>query len=52
MGAHAVQLLVAGQSARCVGLRGEALVDDDLLRITTSKRPFNEELHRLGARLF
>ena len=52
MGAHAVQLLVEGKSARCVGLRGEALVDDDLLQITTTKRPFNDELHRLGSRLF
>ena len=35
-----------------VGLRGDALVDDDLLHITATKRPFNEDLHRLGSRLF
>ena len=52
MGAHAVQLLIDGQSGRCVGLRGDALVNDDLSVTATTTRPFNQQLLALGTRLF
>jgi 6-phosphofructokinase 1 len=53
LGAYAVQLLADGQRGRCVGVRGSELVHHDLIEcVAHMKRPFNEELFGLGARLF
>ena len=53
MGTHAVQLLVNGKGGRCVGVRGSALVDYDIIEcVERMQRPFNEELFGLGSRLF
>ncbi len=53
MGAFAVDLLLAGQGGRCVGLLKNELVHHDIVEcIETMKRPFDQDLFELSGRLF
>lgn len=53
MGTYAVDLLLEGHGGRCVGLQANKLVHHDIIDcIENMKRPFNQELFDLSARLF
>lgn len=53
MGAYAVELLLGGHGGRCVGLQHNELVHHDIVDcIENMRRPFNQELFDLSAKLF
>ncbi|MCX9157160.1 6-phosphofructokinase [Niveibacterium sp. 24ML] len=53
MGAFAVELLLAGHGGRCIGLQHNQMVHHDIIDcIENMKRPFNQELFDLSAKLF
>ena len=53
MGAKAVQLLLEGKSARCIGIQHNKLVDHDIIEcLDEMKRPFRQDLYDLSKDLF
>lgn len=53
MGAHGVELLMAGKSARCIGVQNGQLVDHDIIEcLEEMKRPFRQDLYDLSHDLF
>jgi len=53
MGAFAVELLLQGHGGRCIGLQHNEMVHHDIIDcIENMKRPFNQELFDLSAKLF
>ncbi|MCM2678454.1 6-phosphofructokinase [Echinimonas agarilytica] len=53
MGVYAVDLLIQGFGGRCVGIQKDELVHHDIIdAIENKRRPFNEELYRIGQKLF
>jgi len=52
MGAFAVDLLLAGEGGRCVGIEQNTMVHHDIIdAIENMKKPFSKELFDLGVRL-
>ena len=52
MGAYAVDLLLAGEGGRCVGIQQNTMVHHDIIdAIENMKKPFSKELFDLGVRL-
>ena len=53
MGAHAVELLMEGKSARCIGIQNGQLVNHDIIKcLEDMKRPFRQDLYDLSHALF
>ena len=53
MGAYAVELLLAGKSARCIGIQCAKMVDHDIIEcLTDMKRPFRKDLYDLSNTLY
>ena len=53
MGAYAVDLLIAGKSARCIGIKCGEMVDHDIIEcLTEMKRPFRQDLYDLSNVLY
>ena len=53
MGSYAVDILMAGKSARCVGIKNGEMVDHDLVEcLTEMKRPFRQDLYKLSDVLY
>ena len=53
LGAHAVELLMEGKSARCIGIQNNQLVDHDIIEcLEEMKRPFRQDLYDLSHALF
>ncbi|ABM03141.1 6-phosphofructokinase [Psychromonas ingrahamii 37] len=53
MGARAVELLIDGKSARCIGLQYGKMVDHDIIEcLEEMERPFREDLYNLSNVLF
>lgn len=53
MGAYAVQILIEGKSARCVGIKCGQMVDHDIVEcLTEMKRPFRQDLYELSDLLY
>ncbi|MCE0556351.1 6-phosphofructokinase [Motilimonas sp. 1_MG-2023] len=53
MGSYAVELLLKGESARCVGIQKGQLVHHNIIEcLTTMRRPFRQDLYDLSNRLF
>lgn len=53
MGGYAVELLLKGESARCVGIQKGQLVHHDIIDcLTNMRRPFRQDLYDLSNRLF
>lgn len=53
MGAYAVDLLIDGQSARCVGIQNGEMVHHDIIEcLENMKRPFRKDLYDLSHALF
>ena len=53
MGGHAVELLMEGKSARCIGLQGGKLVDHDIIEcLEEMQRPFRQDLFDLSKVLY
>jgi len=53
MGAYAVQILIEGKSARCVGIKSGQMVDHDIVEcLTEMKRPFRQDLYDLSDLLY
>jgi 6-phosphofructokinase 1 len=53
MGAHAVELLIDGKSARCIGIQHGEMVDHDIIEcLEKMKRPFRQDLYDLSNVLF
>ena len=48
---YAVELLVSGKGGRCVGLRGEELVDYDIMEALSMKRASHDDLIRVIEKL-
>lgn len=48
MGAYAVQLLLEGKSARCVGIKENKLVDNDIIEAMQIKHKLSEDLYVLA----
>ena len=52
MGSYAVDLLVAGEGGRCVGIHNDHLVHHDIIdAMENMRRPFNEKLFDLSIKL-
>ena len=52
MGVYAVDLLLAGESGRCVGIQKGQLVHHDIIEcITNMKRPFRQDLYDMAKRV-
>jgi len=53
MGAHAVELLMDGKSARCIGIQSGKMIDHDIIEcLEEMKRPFRQDLYDLSHVLF
>jgi len=53
MGATAVELLMQGKSARCIGIQSGQMVDHDIIEcLEEMKRPFRQDLYKLSHDLF
>ena len=53
MGSYAVDILMAGKSARCVGIKNGEMVDQDIVEcLTEMKRPFRQDLYKLSDVLY
>jgi len=53
MGAKAVELLMEGKSARCIGIQNNKLVDHDIIEcLEEMQRPFRQDLYDLSQALF
>ncbi|MFQ3175345.1 MAG: 6-phosphofructokinase 1 [Psychromonas sp.] len=53
MGARAVELLIDGKSARCIGIQHGDMVDHDIIEcLEEMQRPFREDLYNLSNVLF
>ena len=53
MGARAVELLIDGKSARCIGIQHGNMVDHDIIEcLEQMQRPFREDLYNLSNVLF
>ena len=53
MGAHSVELLMEGKSARCIGIQNGQMVDHDIIEcLEEMKRPFRQDLYDLSHALF
>jgi 6-phosphofructokinase 1 len=53
MGARAVELLMEGKSARCIGIQNGAMVDHDIIEcLEEMKRPFRKDLYDLSNALY
>ncbi|WP_298941348.1 6-phosphofructokinase [uncultured Psychromonas sp.] len=53
MGSYAVDILIAGKSARCVGIKSGNMVDHDIVEcLTEMKRPFRQDLYNLSDVLY
>lgn len=53
MGSYAVDVLLAGKSARCVGIKNGEMVDHDIVEcLTEMKRPFRQDLFDLSDVLY
>ncbi|PKH03160.1 6-phosphofructokinase [Psychromonas sp. MB-3u-54] len=53
MGARAVELLIDGKSARCIGIQHGNMVDHDIIEcLEEMQRPFREDLYNLSNVLF
>jgi 6-phosphofructokinase 1 len=53
MGAKAVELLMDGKSARCIGIQNNKLVDHDIIEcLEEMQRPFRQDLYDLSKALF
>ena len=53
MGSYAVDVLLAGKSARCVGIKNGEMVDHDIVEcLTKMKRPFRQDLFDLSDVLY
>jgi len=53
MGSYAVDILIAGKSARCVGIQCGEMVDHDIIEcLTEMKRPFRQDLYDLSNVLY
>lgn len=53
MGARAVELLMEGGSARCIGIKNTHMVDHDITEcLENMKRPFRQDLYDLSTKLF
>ncbi|MFT6925071.1 MAG: 6-phosphofructokinase 1 [Psychromonas sp.] len=53
MGARAVELLIDGKSARCIGIQHGEMVDHDIIEcLEEMQRPFREDLYNLSNVLF
>ena len=53
MGAKAVELLMSGKSARCIGIQHNKLVDHDIIEcLEEMHRPFRQDLYDLSKDLF
>lgn len=53
MGATAVELLMQGKSARCIGIQSGEMVDHDIIEcLEEMKRPFRQDLYNLSHNLF
>lgn len=53
MGSYAVDILMAGKSARCVGIKNGEMVDHDIVEcLTEMKRPFRQDLYKLSDVLY
>ncbi|WP_372882662.1 6-phosphofructokinase [Psychromonas sp.] len=53
MGAHAVELLMQGKSARCIGIQSGKMVDHDIIEcLDEMKRPFRQDLFDLSHTLY
>ena len=51
MGAYAVELLISGKSARCVGIINNHLVDNDILEAMKQKHEIDKDLYILANKL-
>lgn len=51
MGAYAVELLLSGKSARCVGIINNHLVDNDILKAMNQKHEIDKDLYILANKL-
>lgn len=53
MGSYAVELLKAGKSARCIGIKDGKMVDHDIIDcLENMQRPFRQDLYDLSKILF
>ncbi len=53
MGSYAVDILMEGKSARCVGIKSGEMVDHDIVEcLTEMKRPFRQDLYDLSDVLY
>jgi 6-phosphofructokinase 1 len=53
MGARAVELLMEGKSARCIGIQNGMMVDHDIIEcLEEMKRPFRKDLYDLSNALY
>lgn len=53
MGAHAVELLMDGHVARCIGIQNGKMVNHDIIEcLEVMKRPFRKDLYELSNILF
>ncbi|MFT6986944.1 MAG: 6-phosphofructokinase 1 [Psychromonas sp.] len=53
MGAYAVELLLEGKSARCIGIQSGKMVNHDIIEcLEEMKRPFRQDLYDLSHKLF
>lgn len=53
MGARAVELLMEGKSARCIGIQNGNMVDHDIIEcLEEMKRPFRQDLYDLSNALY
>ena len=51
MAAHAVQCLLEGKTNRVVGIRGNDIIDEDIVEALSERRTFNMELYKLANKL-
>jgi 6-phosphofructokinase 1 len=53
MGAYAVQVLMEGRTARCIGIKNEKMIDHDIIEcLETMQRPFRQDLYDLSKMLY
>lgn len=51
MAAHAVQCLLDGKTNRVVGIRGNDIIDEDIVEALAARRTFNMDLYKLANKL-
>ncbi len=51
LGAKAIEVLISGETNKCISLRDNKMVCDSFVNVLNSKRKFNTELHKFARQL-